>query len=101
MRRAASVLISILLGGLAAGLGTYVFLKKANDDRERLAGIVVQAQQESKAAVEKSQQTVEEANQKLNAANEEISNAQQLVKALKEERDLMATAHLLTPPTGR
>ena len=101
MRRTASILVSILIGGLAAGLGTYVFLRKANLDRERLAAIAVQAQQEAVAAKASSQQTVAEANQKLNEANAEITKAQGVIQTLQDERALIAAATPLTTPAPK
>lgn len=101
MRRFTSVLLSILLGGLAVGIGMGVFLKMANDDRERLATIATQAQQASKDAQMAREMAVKEANQKLENANAEISKAEQAMTALQQERDLIAEAHVLAPANAR
>lgn len=101
MRRTASFLALILIGGLAAGLGTYTFLKRANADRARLAEIALKAQEESKTATETSQRTIEEANRKLEKANAEITKAQQAIHALQEERAQMTNAVPLSPPASR
>lgn len=101
MRRVASVLLSILLGASATGVGITIFLKKANDDRERLAAIAEQARQDSIAAAESNKRTVEEANKQVDAANAEVAKAQHLVKTLKEERDLLARAEPLSAPSTK
>jgi len=101
MRRFFPLLTAILVGALATGIGMTIFLKKANSDRERLAGIAQQTQEESKIAQEKSQKIVEDANKKLEDANAEIAKAQQAVKDLQEERDLIARAAPLTAPNPK
>lgn len=101
MRRFTSVILSILLGALAVAIGMGIFLRKANDDRARLADVAAQAQQESQQAKETSQNAIKNANGKLEAANQEISKAQEALKAMQEERDLLMTAEPLVPSAPR
>ncbi len=101
MRRAASILLSILLGALAVGIGMAFFLKQANEDREHLADLASHARREANAAQEAAQQTIKTANQKLAAANEEIFKAQQMMTGLREEKELLATAIRPTLPSPR
>lgn len=101
MRRATTILIGILLGALATGLGVGLVLKKANDDRERLAAQVEETVREANAARDENRRAIEDANKKLQASNVEVSKAQQLIKALEEERLLLAEATPLTDPSPR
>lgn len=98
MRRATTVILCILLGAVASGAGIGIFLKFANDDRERLARELADAVQKSNEARQENQIAVEEANRKLLDANAEVGKAQALIKSLEEERDLLATAKPLSPP---
>lgn len=101
MKRAYSVLLGILLGAIATGVGVGIFLKLANDDRTRLAAELDATVQGAKLSREENQRMVEEANRKLTQANTEVSKAQQLVVALQEERKQIAIATPLSAPTGR
>ena len=101
MRRFTSVLLSIFLGALAVAIGMGFFLHKANADRAHLADIAVQAQGQAKEAQQIRDQAIHEANRKLDAANIEIKKAQDALSALKQERDLIAQATILTQPTPR
>lgn len=101
MRRVSSVLLCILIGALAAGAGVYSFLYKANQDRERLASVALQAQEQSQTAIAQSAQTIEEANGKLAAANAEMSQAQLAIKKLQEERALILSATPLSAPSAK
>lgn len=101
MRRYGSVILPILLGGFAVAAGMGFFLKKANDDRERLAEIAIQAEKESKKAQSAQELAIREANRKLDAANTEITKAQQTIQALQEERELVASAERLPLPDAR
>jgi len=98
MRRATTVILCILLGALASGAGIGIFLKLANDDRERLAKQLADAVQQSNAARQENQHAIEDANKQLLAANAEVGKAQMLVKSLEEERNLLTTAKPLSPP---
>lgn len=101
MKRAYSVILGILLGAVAAGVGVGIFLKLANDDRTRLAEELDVTVQNAKLSREENQRLVEEANRKLTQANVEISKAQQLVASLEEERKQIAIATPLAAPASR
>jgi hypothetical protein len=101
MRRFTSVIIFILLGALAVGIGMGLILKKANDDRERLADIALQAQQASRKAQEAQAQAVIDANKKVEDANSQVTQAQQALKDLQQERDAIAQATPLLPPAPK
>lgn len=101
MRRFTSVILLILLGALAVATGMGLILKKANDDRKRLADIVLHAQEERRQAQAAQEEAVLEANQKLDSANAQITQAQQALKSLQEERDAIASAMPLTPPSPK
>lgn len=98
MRRAATILIGILLGAIAAGLGIGFFLMKANSDRARLADEVAVTVAQANKAREENTKAIEAANAKLNASNVEVAKAQALIKSLQEERDQITTATALVPP---
>lgn len=99
MKRAAPVLLAILLGALATAIGMGVFLKLANEDRARLAGQINQAQQEAAQALKDKERIANEANQKVEAANDEVAKAQRVLQALEEEQLLLTRAvQLLKPP---
>lgn len=83
---------------MAIGMG--FFLKKANDDRERLARLAVLAEENTKNAILAQENAVKQANQKLDAANSEVSKAQSIIKALQEERDLLGNAVILQVPSN-
>ncbi len=97
MRRFSSVILSTFLGAIAVGGGMFIFLKKANDDRARLAELVTRSQSDAAAAQERSQHAIAEANQSVAAANAEIAKTQKVISALQEERDLLRKATLLVP----
>lgn len=101
MRRTLPILASILLGALAVALGMGIYLKQANDDRERLAGIARRAQDEAARIKEEGRLVVDQANRKIAQADIEISKAQKQVQMAQDERDLMASAQQLLPPNGK
>lgn len=98
MRRLATVIFSILLGAIAVGIGMGVFLNKANQDRQRLEQVAMDAQGKSKEAQEQSQKAIQEANDKLKSASDEIAKAQAALKAVEDERALLAKADTLPTP---
>ncbi len=98
MQRLTSVIFSILLGAVAVGIGMGIFLHKANTDRQRLEQVALEAQGKSKEAQDRSQQAIQEANAKLKAANDEVAKAQATLKAVEEERALLAKAEVLAEP---
>lgn len=101
MKRAFSTILSILVGALVTGSVLAFFLTQANSDRARLADLATKAQTDVQAAQETSKKTVDEANSKLEAANAEVAKAQSLVKAVQEERTLLATAVLIPTPSAK
>src|SRR5689334_7112494 len=101
MRRFSSIFLSILLGAFAVGIGMGYFLMKANSDRERLATIASEAEQQSREALQAKEDAIRAANNKLDTANGEISKAQELIRSFNEERSLIASAMVLKTPAGR
>lgn len=101
MRRAATILIGIALGAIAAGIGVGIFLKLANDDRERLAKQLETTAAQAQAVRAENQRAIEEANKKLLDANAEVGKAQALIKNLEQERQLLATATPLSMPSTK
>ncbi len=97
MKRAWSILFSVLLGAIVVGLGTGYFLHLANKDRQLLALEAEQAKAEAAKAQLEQQDVVQQANLKLRQASEEVSKAQGAITALQEERRLLAIAKPLTP----
>lgn len=95
MKRTLSILASILLGAVAVALGMGLYLKKANDDRERLATIARQAQDEVVRIKEEGRQAVDQANKKIAHADAEIAKAQTQLQKAEEERKLLANAEPL------
>lgn len=95
MKRLLPILASILLGALAVALGMGLYLKKANDDRERLATIARQAQDEVSRIKEEGRLAVEQANKKVAHADAEITKAKSQLQKAEEERQLLATAEPL------
>lgn len=97
MKRAWSILFSVLLGAIVVGLGTGYFLHLANKDRQLLALEADQAKAETAKVQLEQQDVVQQANLKLRQASEEVSKAQGAITALQEERRLMAIAKPLIP----
>lgn len=100
MKRFLSIVLSIVLGAGAVGIGMGIFLWKANEDRERLSEMVSQAQQDIERAREARERAVRDANEKLDTANTEIQKAQYLVTTLQEEREQITQASVLIPSTS-
>jgi hypothetical protein len=101
MKRITSVLMAVLLGALATGIGMGIFLKLANDDRGRLATDVSSAKAEADRAEREKQIIAEDANRKVAEANAQISEAQRIIQGVQEERALMANAKPITKPVAR
>lgn len=101
MRRATGIIIGILLGALASGLGVGFFLHKANADREALAAQIRETSEQAQRAREENQRAIEEANNKLRAASIEVSKAQNAIKSLEEERALLTQAEQIDGPSKR
>lgn len=99
MKRAWSLLLSVLLGAVAVGLGTGYFLHLANTDRQQLAKEADLAKAQAMKAQQERQAAVEEANRKVEQANAEVNKAQTAIKDLQKERMLIDKARVLTAPT--
>jgi hypothetical protein len=78
-----------------------LYLKKANDDRERLAEIARRAQEEVTRIKTEGKQAIDQANQKIAHADAEIAKAQAQLQQAQEERTLLSSAQTLLPPTGK
>lgn len=101
MKRAWSILLSVLLGAVVVGIGTGYFLHLANKDRQLLALEADQAKADAIRAQQEQQNAIEQANEKLKQASDEVNKAQGAIKALQLERTLLAQAKPLTPPNSR
>ncbi len=101
MRRATTILFGILLGAIAAGLGVGFVLHQANMDRERLAAQVDATAEAARETRQQDKQAIDAANQQLANANAEVAKAQDLIQALKAEKELLAQATKLTPAVPR
>ena len=97
MRRAWSILLSVLLGAAVVGVGTGYFLHLANQDRQNLAKEAEQARMDALRAKQDQQTAIQEANLKLEQANQEVNKAQTAIKTLQLERELLDVAKTLTP----
>ncbi len=92
------ILIWILVGAVASGLGVGYALHQSNADRARLMQEARQARAQADAAHALQVRVAEEANQKLTTAANEIAKAQQTIQQLEEERTLIAQAEVLKKP---
>lgn len=97
MRKSFSVVLWILIGGLASGLGVGYFLRQANNDRARLLLETRLATEEANASKALSERIAKEANQKITNATEEVARAQELVTQYERERKLLTKAVTLSP----
>jgi len=95
MKRAWSILLSVLLGALVVGIGTGYFLHLANKDRQLLALEAKEANDKALQIQQEHQKSIQEANLKLEQANEEVNKAQEALKALEQERALLPQAQPL------
>lgn len=82
----------ILLGAVATGSGTGFFLYQANKDRAALIAQKMEAETKSNQLIAESQKLADEANHKLDQAAVEIKNAEDRVKALETEHELIGKA---------
>lgn len=98
MKRFTSVLIAVILGALATGIGTVPFLVLANQDRQRL-GDELQLTKTKATAIELEKQRIaDQANQKVTEANAEVQKAQLAILESQEDEKLLATAERLPTP---
>ncbi len=101
MKRVTSILIGILLGALAAGLGVGIFFKKANDDR-RILGEQLEALSRTALDIRmQSQAAVDSANTKVQAANSEVIKVQTLVQGFEQDAEAMTKATMLFSPPSQ
>ncbi len=98
MRIHASALLWILVGALTVGLGMWVILQQAKDDRRRLTYIVSRTQADLVTAQQVNQTLLQAANKKLELANADIAKAQTIIQGLKEEHRSSAQAQSLAAP---
>lgn len=101
MKRIASVLLAVLLGALATGIGVAPFLVLANQDRHRLTAELEETQARAQQIEAEKEQVAEDANKKVEEANVEIERAQQILEEVEEDQRLMATAERLQKPPTR
>jgi len=101
MKRITSVLIAVLLGAIATGIGIVPFLVLANVDRSRLTTELDQTRAWAEQAESEKETLAKEANAKVEEANIEIQRAQTLLEAIEEDRRLMANAKQLSRPSSR
>lgn len=97
MKRAWSILLSVLLGAAVVGIGTGYFLHLANKDRQSLAQEAKEANDKAIQIQQDHQNAIQEANRKLDQANGEVNKAQNALKALEQERSLLNKAQPLLP----
>lgn len=101
MKKAWSILLSVLLGAIFVGLGTGYFLHLANLDRKNLVNEAQQARADAIKAQEEREEAVLETNQKLSQANQEIEKAQEALRLLELERKLLVSAKALPAPSPK
>lgn len=99
MKRATPLLLAILLGAITSGIGVGIFLKLANDDRNRLAAELEAANEKAQVALEEQARVTDEANKKVSEANAEIQRAEELLRTLDEEQALAKQAKSLRKPS--
>jgi hypothetical protein len=101
MKRFTSVLIAVILGALATGIGTVPFLVLANQDRHRLDNELQSSKNLATQTEIEKQRIAEEANRKVEEANEEVQKAQMVILEAQEDARLLAESRRLEPPTTR
>lgn len=99
MSKTLNVFAWILLGAMAASLGTGFFLYQANVQRAALAAEADVAKKQAADLAAQSKTLADEANTKLGQASEEVKRAQDLVKQYDDERRMIERAQILIPST--
>lgn len=99
MKRFTSVLIAVILGAFATGIGTIPFLVLANQDRNRLDSELHATKKFAEEKESEKQTIAEQANEKVKAANEEVQKAQAIIMEAQEDEHLLATSERLVPPS--
>lgn len=100
MKRITSVLIAVLLGAIATGIGVVPFLVLANQDRNQLSEDLRQTEARALQIEDEKQQIADEANKRVEEANEEIERAQTILEEVQEDQQLLATAPRLDSPSS-
>lgn len=98
MGRVSTALGYLTLGAIAAGAGTVAVVFKANLDRGALVAEAADARTQALQAKQTSEKVVDEANRKVEAASQEVAKAQARIKALEDERRMVASAVPLSSP---
>lgn len=101
MSRGSSIVIGILLGALASGIGVGIFLHRANQDRVRLAEQARLNLEETTRLHTENRRLIEETNQRLTEAAQQITASKTLIDSLQSERALVSQAIPLATPTAR
>lgn len=99
MKRFTSILLAVILGSIATGIGTVPFLVLANQDRHRLDTELRTSKSTVAEAEMEKQRIAEEANKKVEEANLEIQRAQQVILEAQSDERLLTEAERLEPPT--
>lgn len=98
MKRFTSVLIAVILGAFATGIGTVPFLVLANQDRQRLGDELQLTKTKATATELEKQRIADQANQKVKEANAEVQKAQLAILEAQEDEKLLATSDRLPTP---
>lgn len=98
MKRFTSILVAVILGALATGVGTVPFLVLANQDRHRLDLELNRTKNLAAETEAEKRRIAEQANQKVKEANEEVQRAQSVILEAREDERLLAVSERLNPP---
>ena len=98
MKRFTSVLIAVILGAFATGIGTVPFLVLANQDRYRLDSELHKTKSIAAETEIEKQKIAEQANQKVKEANAEVQKAQTIILEAQEDERLLTTSERLIAP---
>jgi hypothetical protein len=101
MKRVTSVLIAVLLGAMATGVGIVPFLVLANQDRNRMASELEQAHKRAESAESEKNKIAKEANERVEEANAEVQRAEIVLQDIAEDQRLAAEAVRLSKPPPR
>src|SRR5512133_2568664 len=99
MKRFTSVLIAVILGAFATGIGTIPFLVLANQDRHRLDHELQSSKSLAAETEAEKRRIAEEANKKVEEANKEVQKAQSVILEAQEDEHLLAASERLIAPT--
>jgi hypothetical protein len=99
MKRFTSVLIAVILGAFATGIGTIPFLVLANQDRHRLDHELQSSKSLAAETEAEKRRIAMEANKKVEEANIEVQKAQSIILEAQEDERLLAVSERLVAPT--